>query len=137
MNEMGKYTLLNLKEVRDQAIEHGYSPGLESRFASRPLELENSGLSYFRLAPDFRVPWGHRHASQEEVYVVLSGTARAKLDDDIVELAPLDALRVPAETVRDIEAGSQGADILAFAAPAVPSLAEDVEILPGWWGEPE
>jgi hypothetical protein len=71
------YTIVNLKEIEDQAPKFGHSPDLEARFARVPLGLENSGLSYFRLAPNFRIPFGHKHLQQEEVYVLVGGSARS------------------------------------------------------------
>ena len=93
---MAGYTVVNLSEVEDQAPKFGYAPHLESRFARRALDLENSGISHFKVAPGFRVPFGHHHTDQEEVYVVVAGSARIKLDDEIVELGTWDALRVRA-----------------------------------------
>ena len=83
---MAGYTLVNLKEVEDQAPKFGHSPNLEARFARAALELENSGISYFRIAPNFRIPFGHKHQQQEEIYVLIGGSARAKLGDEVVEL---------------------------------------------------
>ena len=91
---MANHTKVNLKTVEDMAPRFGMSPGLEARYARVPLELEKSGLSYFRIAPDFRTPFGHRHSDQEEIYVVLSGSGRIKVDDEVVELAAWDAVRV-------------------------------------------
>ena len=129
---MPGWTHLNVKrDVEDLAPKFGYSPGLESRFARVPLELENSGLSYFKVASGFRVPFGHRHSEQEEVYLVISGSARAKVGDDVVELAQWDALRVPRGEWRGLEAGPEGAEVLAFGAPNTDN--KDVEMQPGWW----
>jgi mannose-6-phosphate isomerase-like protein (cupin superfamily) len=129
---MPSYTLINLKtDVEDMAPKFGFAPNLESRFARRPLELENSGLSYYRVAPGYRLPFGHHHSEQEEVYLILSGSARMKLDDDIVELSQWDALRVPAEVTRAFEAGPEGAEILAFGAPS--NENKDVEMVQDWW----
>jgi mannose-6-phosphate isomerase-like protein (cupin superfamily) len=126
------YTLLNLKtDVEDQAPSFGYAPGLESRFARKPLGLENSGLSYFRIAPAFRVPFGHRHLEQEEVYLVLSGSARVKVEDEVLELGPLDAVRIPAAAAHGMEAGAEGAELLAFGAPNTDN--KDIEMLEGFW----
>ena len=111
---MTGYTIVNLKEVEDQAPKFGYSPNLEARFARVPLGLENSGISYFRLAPNFRVPFGHKHRQQKEVHVLVGGSARMKLDDEVVELHPWDAIRVAAETMRVFEAGPE---YIAFGAP--------------------
>jgi uncharacterized cupin superfamily protein len=128
---MADYTIVNLKEVEDQAPKFGYSPGLESRFARAALGLRGAGVSYFRYAPGFRMPFGHRHRYQEEVYLMLAGSVRAKLDDEIVELGPWDAIRVAPATVRALEAGSDGAEVLAFGAPS--DQNRDAEMLPGWW----
>ena len=129
---MPDHTVVNLREVENQAEKHGIS-GLESRFARRALGLEKSGVSYFRLDPGFRVPFGHRHGEQEEVYVVASGSARIRLDEEIVELATWDAVRVPGTVMRGLEGGPEGAEVLAFGAPD--NENRDVETEPGWWND--
>ena len=128
---MSTYTVKNLKEVDDLAPKFGLSPNLESRFAKGALELEQSGLSYFRIAPGFRMPFGHTHETQEEIYVVVTGSVRMKLDDEIVELGPMDAIRVPGDVARCPEAGPNGAEILAFGAPQTPR--QDTQMLPEFW----
>ena len=128
---MSAYTKLNLKEVEDQAPKFEMTD-LEFRSARVPLELENSGLSYLRIAPNFRMPFGHRHNVQEEVYVLLSGGARLKLDDEVIDLKPLDAVRIHKDTVRNFEGGPDGAEVIAFGERA----GEDQsEMVPGWWGD--
>ena len=123
------YTVVNLKEVEDVAPKFGLAPNLESRFAREVLKLEKSGLTYFRIGPGFRVPFGHRHAEQEEVYLVVSGSMRMKLDDEIVELNAWDAIRVAPQLGRASEAGPNGAEIVVFGAPQV----KDSEMLPDFW----
>jgi mannose-6-phosphate isomerase-like protein (cupin superfamily) len=112
-------------------VKFGLSPDLEARFARDALELENSGLSYQRLAPSYRAPFGHKHGEQEELYVVLGGGGRVKLDDEIVELRRWDVIRVPSQTMRNFEAGPDGLELLAFGAPS--NGNKDVEQTPGWW----
>jgi mannose-6-phosphate isomerase-like protein (cupin superfamily) len=129
---MATYTKLNLKhDVEDVAPKFGLGTDIAAHYARKPLGLENSGLSYFRLEPDFRLPFGHTHAEQEEVYVVISGSARVKAGDDIVELAPFDAIRVPGSTPRGMEAGPDGAEIIAVGAPNTENT--DAEMLPDFW----
>jgi mannose-6-phosphate isomerase-like protein (cupin superfamily) len=111
------------------AEKFGMSEGLEARFAASPLELSNFGVSYQRLEPNFRIPFGHKHGEQEEAYVVLSGSARLKLDDEIVELKQWDAIRVPGDVTRNFEGGPEGAELLAIGAP----LTKDTEMVQGWW----
>lgn len=128
---MPDYTLINLKQVEDLAPKHGLAPGLESRFARVPLGLEHSGISHFKVAPGFRVPFGHRHDEQEEIYLVTSGSARVKLDDEILELATWDAVRIPPGTMRGLEGGPDGAEVVAFGAPNTEN--KDAAMEPGWW----
>jgi mannose-6-phosphate isomerase-like protein (cupin superfamily) len=128
---MANYTKVNLKEIEDQAPRGGLSPGLKAHFARVPLELENSGISYFRIAPNFRIPFGHKHSKQEEVYLIVGGRARVKVDDDVVELEPWDAIRVPTGAMRALEAGPEGAEVIAFGAPNTENA--DIEMTPGWW----
>jgi len=128
---MAGYTKLNLKEdVEDQAPKFGM-PELEFRMARVPLELENSGVTYMRLTPNFRLPFGHTHNVQEEVYVLVSGSARVKLDDDIVELKPFDAVRIHRETMRNLEAGPEGAELIAIGAPN--TGPGDGPMTQDWW----
>jgi mannose-6-phosphate isomerase-like protein (cupin superfamily) len=128
---MADYTVVNLKEVEDQAPKFGLSPQLEARMARVALGLENSGVSYQRLEPDFRVPFGHKHKNQEEVYVLVSGSARIKLEDEVVDLKPFDAVRVPKDTMRSFEAGPEGAEFIAIGAPN--TGPGDADVVQGWW----
>ncbi len=130
---MAGYTVQNLKEVEDQAPNFGLSPDLEARMARVPLELEHCGISYQRLAPDFRVPFGHTHNVQEEVYVLVGGSVRIKLDDEVVELKPWDAVRVHKDTMRSFEAGPEGAELIAVGAPN--TGPGDANVEQGWWSD--
>jgi len=128
------YTKLNLREdVEDQAPKFGLEGNLEARMARVPLELQQSGLSYQRLGPNYRLPFGHTHKTQEEVYVVIGGRARAKVGDEVVELGLLDALRVDNDTPRSFEAGPEGAELLVVGAPS--TGPGDADVLQSWWGD--
>jgi mannose-6-phosphate isomerase-like protein (cupin superfamily) len=127
------YTVKNLKEIEDQAPNFGLSPNLEARFARDPLGSERSGVSYQRVAPNFRIPFGHKHGDQEEIYVVVSGSGRIKLDDDVVDLKQWDAVRIASETMRNFEAGPEGAELLAFGAGG--GGLRDAEMTQGWWSD--
>ena len=137
MSSGNGYTHINLKrDVEDMAPKGGMAPDVEARFATGPLGLDKSGLSYQRLAPGARMPFGHRHEQQEEVYVVLSGGGRAKLDEEIVELQALDALRIAPQTMRGIEAGPEGIEVLAIGAPNRGPVTTDIaEQAMGWWSD--
>jgi quercetin dioxygenase-like cupin family protein len=128
---MSGYTVANLKEVEDQAPKFGFAPHLQSRFARKALDLENSGISHFTIAPAFRVPFGHHHSYQEEVYVVVAGSARIKIGDEIVELGTWDAVRIAPDMARGMEGGPEGAEILAFGAPSKEN--GDAEMVRDFW----
>jgi mannose-6-phosphate isomerase-like protein (cupin superfamily) len=111
---MSDYTIKNLKEIDDSAAE--YAPNLEAHFGRRHLDSEHLGVRYFRYGPGFRAPTGHSHREQEEVYVVVNGAGRIKLNEEIVDLRQWDAVRVAPETVRALEAGSDGLEFIAIGA---------------------
>jgi mannose-6-phosphate isomerase-like protein (cupin superfamily) len=130
---MAAYTRVNLKsDVQDMAPKFGMD-GIESHFARTNLELENSGLSLYRLDGGYRTPFGHTHSEQEEVYVVVAGSARIAVDDEVVDLSQWDAIRIPSGAMRAMEAGADGAEILAFGAPNTDNKDADLE--QGWWPE--
>ena len=123
------YAKKNLRDVQDSAVEHGLSVAQEARFPRRDLGAEQTGLNYLIVKPGQREPFAHRHRTAEEVYVVLAGTGRVKLDDDLVELAPLDAIRVSPGVTRSFEAGPDGLQVLIFG----PHVESDIEMVPGFW----
>ena len=130
---MSGYTKLNLKsEVPDMA-EGRMPPGIEAHFAKGALELEKSGVTYYKLGPDFHPPFGHKHAEQEEIYVIISGSAIVKVEDDEVQMQALDAIRLAPDATRALKAGPDGCELIAFGAPKLEG--QDAEMLPGWWPE--
>jgi len=128
---MTAYTLRNLKDVEDQAVKFGLSPQLEARFARDDLECEQTGISYQRLAPGARQPFAHRHAHDEELYVVLAGGGDIRLDDEFVPIEIWDTIRVAPQTVRAFAAGPDGLELLAFGMHGI----DDAEMLPAVWPE--
>ena len=108
------YTLKRLTEVEDSAPKFGMGEIEEARFCNGDLDAETTGISFHRLKSGMRQPFGHKHDKAEEVYVVLSGSGRVRLDDEIVELAELDAIRVEPKVMRAFEAGPDGMAWLAF-----------------------
>jgi mannose-6-phosphate isomerase-like protein (cupin superfamily) len=128
---MSDYTHLNLKEIEDQAPRFGLSPDLEFRMARVPLEMERAGVSYLRLGPGFRIPFGHNHKQQEEVYVVVAGSGRIALGDGVRELAEWDAVRVHKDAMRGFEAGPEGMELIVVGAPN--TGPGDANTEQGWW----
>jgi mannose-6-phosphate isomerase-like protein (cupin superfamily) len=131
------FTIKNLRtDLEDVGPKFDGAPDLEFRPATHPLELEQSGLSYQRLPRDYRFPYGHTHKTQEEVYVVVRGSGRMKLDDEIVELREWDVVRVAPDTWRGYEAGPDGLELIVYGAPNLgPDPRDDVEGERGWWAD--
>ena len=127
------YTKKNLDRVEDSAPKFGYQELQEARFAGQDLDAEATGVAFIRVKPGRRQGFAHKHDEAEEVYVVISGSGRIKLDDEIVELATWDAVRIPPATRRGLEAGPDGAEVLAVGAPNVGF--GDAEQLPDFWPE--
>ena len=110
----GGHTHINLGDVEDVAPPNGFGDHWEARVAREALEAEQTGMAHFRLKPGKRSPFVHRHERAEEVYVVVSGSGRVKLDDELVDIEPRDAIRVPPEVSRAFEAGPEGLELIAF-----------------------
>jgi mannose-6-phosphate isomerase-like protein (cupin superfamily) len=125
------YTKKNLNEVEDMAAGQGFGEVQEARFARGDLSAEDTGLAYHVIRPGKR-QFAHKHQNAEEIVVVLSGSGRAKLDDELVDLGPMDALRLAPETVRSFEAGDEGLELLVFG----PHHEKDATIVKeDVWGE--
>ena len=127
------YSIKNLRQVEDSAPKHGLSEVGEARFPGSDLRAETTGLAYHVLRPNKRQGFAHRHDKAEEIYVVLAGSGRIKLDDDVVELETMDAVRLAPSVVRALEAGPDGLELLAFG-PRVEADGEIVSI-DGFWND--
>ena len=125
------YTKKNLREVEDSAVKHGLSETQEARFLRGELGTEQVGANYLTVKPGRREAFAHRHQKAEEIYVVLGGAGRVKLDDEVVELAELDAVRVAPGVTRCFEAGDEGLEVLVFGA----RVEGDGEIVKDFWSE--
>lgn len=108
------YTIKNLTEVEDRAPQFGIDAFQEARFAHGDLGAEDTGLSFIRVKPGQRQPFAHRHENAEEIYVVLSGSGRVKLDDQVEQVKALDAIRVAPTVARQFEADDDGLELLVF-----------------------
>jgi mannose-6-phosphate isomerase-like protein (cupin superfamily) len=129
------FTHKNLRaDLEDLGSNFDGAPGLEFRAATKALELERSGLTFQRVPPDYRFPYGHTHETQEEVYVVVGGSGRMAVDDEVVELRQWDAARVPPGSWRGYEAGPEGLELLVIGAPNLgENPRDDVEGTRDWW----
>jgi mannose-6-phosphate isomerase-like protein (cupin superfamily) len=125
------FTRRKLTDVQDSAPRFGFEEVQEARFATADLDAEQTGVSHHRVKPGRRQGFAHRHENAEEVYVVLAGSGRMRLEDEVLEVGRLDAIRVAPEVTRMFEAGPEGLELLAFG----PRHEGDGEIFPGWWAD--
>jgi quercetin dioxygenase-like cupin family protein len=128
---MPDYAIRNLKELEDAAANRG--PDIEARFARKHLGSEHLGVSYFRYGPNYRSPIGHRHREQEEAYVIVSGSGRVKLDDEVIELRSWDVIRVAPQVVRSFEGGPDGLEVIAIGNDR--PEGGDGEMIPDHWSD--
>ena len=125
------YTHKKLTEVEDSAPKFGFDEVQEARFATKDLEAEDTGVSHHRVKPNRKQAFAHKHDEAEEVYVVVAGSGRVKLDDEVIELTELDALRVSPGVIRCFEGGPDGIELIVFGA----RHDGDGETFPGWWSD--
>ena len=128
---MSDYTKKNLKELDNAAEQFGLGAHMETRFARKAMGLEQFGFSYQKLQPNYRQGFGHVHKEQEEAYVVLEGSGRAKVEDEIVDLVQWDVLRVPAGQTRACEAGDDGLTYIAIGG----NPTGDADMVENWWSD--
>ena len=125
---MSGFTKINLKE-----IEAGGNDDVEARFARKHLDSDHLGLSLFRYGSGYRSRTGHSHREQEELYRVVGGSGRAKLDDEIVDLRVWDVVRVAPSTVRAFEGGPDGLELVAIGSDR--PEGGDGERVDDWWSD--
>jgi uncharacterized cupin superfamily protein len=124
------FTIKNLKDIESSAPKN-VADRMEARFGRKHLDSEHLGVSYFRYGPNFRSPVGHRHREQEEAYVVVGGGGRARLDDEVVDIARWDVVRVAPGVVRGFEGGPDGLELIAIGSDR--PEGGDGEMVRDWW----
>jgi mannose-6-phosphate isomerase-like protein (cupin superfamily) len=124
-----KFAKKNLQEVEDSAVKFDLSETQEARFPQGDLGAEQTGMNFLKVKPSKREAFAHRHHEAEEVYVVLSGSGRIKLDDEVVDIAVLDAVRIAPKVTRRVEGGPEGIELIAFG----PRYEGDGGLDPEFW----
>jgi gentisate 1,2-dioxygenase len=130
---MSDYTIVNLADVENVAPKFDMPEGMDVRFPKGTLGCTIGAVGIERLAPGVRIPFGHAHRQQEEIYVVAEGSGRIKLDDEVRELRRWDIVRIGQGVMRNVEAGPDGITVIAFGAPI--GEESDGNLVPGWWAE--
>jgi uncharacterized cupin superfamily protein len=123
------YAITNLRDVEDMAAKHGFADRQASRFPRTDVGMEESGLAYHAVKPGQKQPFGHKHKTAEEIHVILAGSGRVKLDDELVDVKALDLIRVAPEVTRAFEAGPDGLEYLVFS----PRREDDADMVPDIW----
>jgi mannose-6-phosphate isomerase-like protein (cupin superfamily) len=130
---VSEYTVIPIAEVPDALGDY---PG-EMCLLTEPLAAEQVALTWRRMPPGTgsRGSYGHRHKTQEELYLVASGSLTFKLGDDVVETGPGTAVRVPARTWRGIHNDTTEDAILVITSIKIDDASTDHETLDGFWPE--
>ena len=129
---MSSFSIVNLKNVEDSAGER--APGLEARFARKHIDSEHLGVTYMRYDANVRSPMAHSHREQEEAYVVVSGSGRVRVDEEVHDIEQWDVIRVSPATVRAFEAGADGLEVIAVGSDR-PEGGDGVPADTTWVGE--
>jgi mannose-6-phosphate isomerase-like protein (cupin superfamily) len=130
---MSEYTIVNLGDVENVAPKFQMPEGMDVRFPRQMLACTIGGVGIEKLPAGLRMPFGHTHSQQEEIYVIAEGAGRIKLDDEVQELRQWDIIRIAPGVMRNLEAGPEGVTLIAFGAPL--GEESDGEIVPGWWSD--
>lgn len=131
MSEQAGFEISSIEGLENVAPKFGTDDFCEMRFGRSGLGLTQTGFSHQRLHPGKRQAFGHRHEGAEEVYLVLSGSGRVKVEDEVREVSAGEVLRIDPPLTRAFEAGPDGMELLAFG----PMASGDGEMVPGWWSD--
>ena len=128
---MADYQVVSLEDVEDWLGDY---PG-EMRGITYAIGAEQVALTYRRMPQHTgsKGYYGHRHRTQEELYFVISGKLQFKLGDEIVEVGPHQAIRIPPETVRGVYNDEPEDAELIIVSPRVGDPSGDVEQVDGFW----
>jgi mannose-6-phosphate isomerase-like protein (cupin superfamily) len=126
-----RHATANIETAKDFAPEYGYDEMGEARFLRDALGAERIGMAHYRMKPDRRIGFGHRHGESEEIYVVVSGSGRFKIEDEIIDVGPKDVVYCAPEAMREWESGPDGLELIAFGA----HKEGDGEVQQGWWAD--
>ena len=129
---VGGYTICQVGDVPD--VFGGQYPGA-MRLLGGPLDSQQVTLTYRDMPPGSggKGGYGHRHKTQEEIYLVLSGRLEFKLGEEVIELGPLTAVRIAPETVRSVwNEGPEDATLL-IASVRSGDPSDDVELVEDFW----
>ncbi len=127
-----QHATTNLDTAENVAPKHGMGDIGEARFVRKDLGAKRIGLAEYRMNPDQRIGFGHSHGESEEMYVVLAGSGRFKLEDEIIDVASKDVVYCPPSVMRQWESGPDGMHLLAFGAH---TEGESSELKQGWWSD--
>ena len=125
------YVKTNLDDSENVAPKYGMGEMGESRFLRKDLGADGIGLANYRMNPGQRIAFGHSHGEAEEIYVVLAGSGRFKIEDEIVEVVPKDVVYCGPGTMRAWESGPDGLELLAFGD----HVEGDSQMEMGWWAD--
>ena len=128
---MSKFTVVNLSDVEDVVGDR--APGMEGRFARKQMGSKELGVSFLRFGPNVRSPAGHSHKQQEEAYVVVDGSGRVKIDDEIVDVKKWDIVRISPKAIRAFEGGPEGLALIAIGGTR-PKEGDGVMVADWWQG---
>jgi uncharacterized cupin superfamily protein len=102
--------------------------GIENTDLGRQLEARQLGARLWRLKPG-QASTRHRHIDQEELYLLLEGSGRMRVDDDLLTLKPLDSVLVEPDSARQLFNDTAG-DQLWFVTGAPLEAANTLEMTP-------
>lgn len=128
---MSDYTITRIEDVDDVLGDY---PG-EMRFLTDALGNEQVAITHRRMPRHTggKGGYGHRHRTQEEIYLVVSGELEFKLGDDVVVVGPWTAVRVPPDTVRSVWNEAAEDAHLVIVSTRIDDPRADAESVPDFW----
>jgi uncharacterized cupin superfamily protein len=98
---------------------------VENTDLAKQLQASTLGAQLWHLRPG-QASTRHRHRAEHELYVVLAGTGRMRVDDELLTLEPFSAVLVEPDDARQLFNDTE-ADALWLVVGAPPENANTLE----------
>jgi mannose-6-phosphate isomerase-like protein (cupin superfamily) len=132
---MSDYTVLGREQATDFMAQY---PGFgEMRSYTHGLDCEQVALTWRQMPPGTggKGSYGHRHKTQEELYLVVRGKIQVKVGDDVFEAGPQTAVRIAPHALRSIHNDGPDEAEVVLVSVKLDDMAGEVETVPDFWPE--
>jgi mannose-6-phosphate isomerase-like protein (cupin superfamily) len=130
---MGEHRIAKHDEATDYMADYeGFG---EMRSFTDALGAEQVAFTWRSMPPGTggKGSYGHRHRTQEEIYFVVKGNLAFKIGDEVLEVGPRTAVRIPPDVYRSVHNDGPEEAELVICSVKGSDPREETETTPDFW----